>query len=754
MSKLSNIKGIGPKIEKYFENLGINTIKDLIYFFPKDYEEFEDPIDIINLEPGKVSTVNALVVTKPSLFKKGRTSITSLWLDDGTGRVRAFWFNIPFINKSLSIGTNRIFRGRVGRLKNGIGLSQCKIFKKEVYDGFKGNLSPVYPLTKGLNNNTVKKAIRSLLDDSTLNEKLFSEYLPRQIIEERKLCDLNFAFNHIHFPNKLADMQEARRRLVYDEFFLFSLAMLSNKDKKTKDGRIELKSVQESILNSFINKLPFKLTEGQNKTIVEIFEDFKCGKRMNRLIEGDVGSGKTIVAILAALLVADKRIQTAFMAPTEILAEQHFNTIKNLFIEAKQSLGVKASSVGAKQCKSPVGADIIRPIVGADIIRPIVGADIIRPIVGANARRALCRGELCEPECIFSTDKISIAILTGSTKAKDRKIILEKLKNGEIDILIGTHVLFSKDVIYKDLGLCIIDEQHRFGVSQRKLLEEKSNNANVLVMSATPIPRTLAMLIYADMDISRITDKPQNRISTKNYVANIGEREKAFRSIKKQIDLGHQAYVICPAIERNDDEDIGSFANYQNVKDYAERLKEFYGKDVRIGILHGKMKPNEKYEVMKMFKDGEYDILVSTTVVEVGVDVPNATFIMIEDAGSFGLAELHQLRGRVGRGDSQSYALFVDTNPSEKSEKRLKVLSESNDGFYIAEEDLKLRGPGDIFGVKQSGEMDFKLADMYTDIQLFRFASVDAKEFIDKKIKLSDTLKEKLDEYIKMGLVI
>ena len=736
MSKLSNIKGIGPKIEKYFANLGINTIKDLLYFFPRDYEEFEEPIDIIKLEPGKVSTINALVVTKPSLFKKGRTSITSLWLDDGTGRVRAFWFNIPFINKSLSIGTSRIFRGRVGRLKNGIGLSQCKIFKKEVYDGFKGNLSPVYPLTKGLNNNTVKKAIRSLLDDNSLNEKLFSEYLPRQIVEERKLCDLNFAFNYIHFPKKLADMQEARRRLVYDEFFLFSLAMLSNKDKKINDGRMELKSVQENILNSFINKLPFKLTEGQKKTIIEIFEDFKSGKRMNRLIEGDVGSGKTIIAILASLLVADKKIQTAFMAPTEILAEQHFNTIKNIFIEAKQNLGAKASSVGAKQCKSSVGADIIRPIVGG------------------NFRSHQCRGELCEPECIFSTDKISIAILTGSTKTKDRKIILEKLKNGEIDILIGTHALFSKDVIYKDLGLCIIDEQHRFGVSQRKLLEEKSNNANVLVMSATPIPRTLAMLIYADMDISRITDKPQSRIPTKNYIANTSEREKAFRSMKKQIDLGHQAYVICPAIERSDDDDIGSFANYQNVKDYAERLKEFYGKDMRIGILHGKMKPNEKYDVMKMFKDGEYDILVSTTVVEVGVDVPNATFIMIEDAGSFGLAELHQLRGRVGRGDSQSYALFVDTNPSEKSKKRLKVLSDSNDGFYIAEEDLKLRGPGDIFGVKQSGEMDFKLADMYTDIQLFRFASVDAKEFIDKKIKLSDTLKEKLDEYIKMGLVI
>ena len=314
--------------------------------------------------------------------------------------------------------------------------------------------------------------------------------------------------------------------------------------------------------------------------------------------------------------------------------------------------------------------------------------------------------------------------------------------------------MFSKDVEYKDLGLCIIDEQHRFGVSQRKQLEDKSNNANILIMSATPIPRTLAMLFYADMDISRIIEKPKNRLAVKNYVANINQREKAFRSMKKQIDLGHQAYVICPAIDRSDDEDVGSFANYQNVTEYAERLKSLYGNDVSIGVLHGRMKPSEKYDIMKRFKEGDIDILVSTTVIEVGVDVPNATFIMVEDAGSYGLAELHQLRGRVGRGNAQSYALFVDTTHTEKSAKRLKVLSESNDGFYIAEEDLKLRGPGDIFGVKQSGEMDFKLADMYTDIQLFRFASVDAKEFIDKKIELTKELKIKLDEYIKTGLII
>ena len=700
MSELTELKGIGPQIEKYFMNLGINGIKDLLYFIPRDYEEFEEPIDIINLEAGKVSTINAMPVTKPSMFKKGRTSITSIWLDDGTGRIRAFWFNIPFISKSLKIGENKIFRGRVGRLKDGIGLSQCKIFKKEDYEGLKGNLSPVYSLTKGLKNNTIKKTIKNLIDDKNLSNDYFKEYLPQNIIDERKLCGLEYAFKHIHFPDKMEDMQEARKRLVYDELFLFSLAMQLNKDKKVNDGRMELKGVQESNLDSLIKKLPFKLTDGQKNAINDIFNDLKNGKRMNRLLEGDVGSGKTVVAILSALMIADKRIQTAFMAPTEVLAEQHFNTVVNL--------------------------------------------------LSARART----GEFHEPKCIFTNNGISVAILTGSTTAKDRKTILDNLQSGDIDILIGTHALFSKDVLYKDLGLCIIDEQHRFGVSQRKQLEEKSNNANVLIMSATPIPRTLAMLIYADMDISRIIDKPKNRLAIKNYVANINEREKAFRSIKKQIDLGHQAYVICPAIDRSEDEDIGSFANYQNVTEYAERLKGFYGNDVSVGILHGKMKPGEKYDIMKKFKDGEIDILVSTTVVEVGVDVPNATFMMVEDAGSFGLAELHQLRGRVGRGISQSYALFVDTNPTEKSAKRLKVLSESNDGFYIAEEDLKLRGPGDIFGVKQSGEMEFKLADMYTDINLFKEASADAKNLIDKKIEFAKELNEKLVEYIKMGLII
>ena len=701
MSDITNIKGIGPKTEKNLNNLGISSINDLINYFPRDYESYEDIKNIIDLEVGKISSIYAMVVGKPSLIRKGKTTITSVWLDDGTGRIRAYWFNIPFINKTLTNGSRIVFRGRVSSLKNGIAISQCKMFKKDIYDSLKGKLSPVYSLTKGIKNDKIKNAIINVLDNIDEYKIDFEEYLPNDIKVKRNLCDLEYAYKHIHFPKDFDDMSIARRRFVYDELFTFSLAMLLNKDKFVRQGREELKNVKYDGYIKYIEKLPFKLTNSQINALNDIIKDFNVCKKMNRLIEGDVGSGKTIVAFLSALLVTDNMLQVAIMTPTEVLAEQHFQNLMKFL--SRETLNNKS-------------------------------------------------GESLNS--IYRINDKTIALLTGSTKTKDRKDILYKLKSGEIDIVIGTHALFSKDVEYKDLGLCIIDEQHKFGVSQRKALEEKSKNVNVIVMSATPIPRTLAMLIYADMDISYIVDKPLGRVRIMNYVANISEREKGYNALKKQIDLGHQAYVICPSIEKNEDDDIGSFANYQNVKDYAEKLKVYFNNRISIGILHGKMKQNEKYDIMHRFKNGEIQILVSTTVIEVGVDVPNATFILIEDAGAFGLAELHQLRGRVGRGKDQSYALFIDTNRTEKSYKRLKVLMESSDGFYIAEEDMKLRGPGDIFGIKQSGDIDFKLADMYTDIELFKNASIDAKHFMENNTKMSKELKGKLEKLMKLGLVI
>ena len=702
MGELLSIKGIGPKVEKYLNNLGINSIKDLVYYYPRDYESYEDIKKISDASVGEVITIHAMIATKPSHFRRGVTSITSVWLDDGTARIRAYWFNIPFVNKTLTEGKDAVFRGKVSNTRSGIVISQCKIFKKEIYESIKGSLLPVYSLTKGLTNEKIKTIIKNVLQDKSLCANIFEEYLPKHLKDERKLCDISYAFNHIHFPDNINDMQIARKRLVYDELFVFSLAMLSGIDKSQKIGRKELIDIDDDVLDKYIRRLPFSLTNDQQKALEDIVKDLKLGKKINRLIEGDVGSGKTIVALIAAFVVAEKKIQTAFMVPTEVLAEQHFISVIKFL----------SNYINEENCDKYI------------------------------------------EDGIFLTKECTVALLTGSTKTKQRKNILDQLKNGSIDILIGTHALFSKDVEYNDLGLCIIDEQHRFGVKQRKALEEKSNNANVIIMSATPIPRTLALLLYGNMDISRLIDKPKDRLKILNYVANVSEREKAYKAIYKQIELSHQAYVICPAIEKEDDDNVGSFANYQNVKDYSIRLKEFFGPNVNIDIMHGKMKANEKYEIMQKFKRGEIDILVSTTVIEVGVDVPNATFIMIEDAGAFGLAELHQLRGRVGRGNIQSYALFVDTTRTEKSSKRLKVLLDSNDGFYIAEEDLKLRGSGDIFGIKQSGDMDFKLADIYTDVGVFREASVDAKEFVEKDIKITIALKDKLDEQLKLGLII
>ena len=700
MSDITSIKGIGPKTEKSLNYLGINTIYDLLNYFPRDYEAFEDTKNIIDLETGKVSSIYAMIVSKPSYIRKGKTTITSVWLDDGTARIRAYWFNFPFINKTLVNGSKAIFRGRVSSIKNGIAMSQCKIFKKDAYDSLKGNLSPVYSLTKGIKNEKIKSAIKSVLDNKDSYNISFNEFLPNEIKNKRKLCDLEYAYNHLHFPTNFDDMGIARKRFVYDELFTFSLAMLLNKDKIKRHGREELTEVKFEDYNTYIGKLQFKLTNSQYEALSDIIKDFNSCKKMNRLIEGDVGSGKTIIAFLAALLVNDNNLQAAIMTPTEVLAEQHFQNL----------------------------------------------AKFLNSFSNNNANKTF--------DSILNINNKTIALLTGSTKAKDRKEILSKLKSGDIDTIIGTHALFSKDVEYYDLGLCIIDEQHKFGVNQRKAFEDKSNNSNVIIMSATPIPRTLAMLIYADMDISNIVDKPLNRMKIMNYVANVNEREKGYLAMKKQLDLGHQAYVICPSIEKNDDDDIGSFANYQNVKEYSLKLKEFFGSKYSIGILHGKMNQDEKYDIMHRFKNGEIQILVSTTVIEVGVDVPNATFILIEDAGAFGLAELHQLRGRVGRGVDQSYALFIDTSHTEKSQKRLKVLMDSTDGFYIAEEDLKLRGPGDIFGIKQSGNVEFKLADMYTDIELFKNASLDAKEFIEKKLAMSKELNNMLENYMKIGFVI
>lgn len=658
--KLRDLKGIGEKTEKYLNELGIFEVKDLLCFYPRDYEEYSEPTKISNLRVGKVYTIEGVVVTKPYTYRKGKIGITEAWIDDGGGRIRAYWFNFPFIAKILLEGNKKIFRGKISFVGKGYAITQPKIFNIKEYEEFKGKLNPVYPLTKGITNNVIKKAVSSLLNLSK-DSDLCIDKLPKEIITKRDLVDFEYAINHIHFPIDYMDMLKARKRLVYEEFYNFSIKIIENKNSKRENGNALLKNADISMLNEIISSLDYELTNDQKNAVNEILLDMKNGKKIYRLIEGDVGAGKTIVAIFASILSIKCKTQVAFMAPTEVLAEQHFDTIKNIIQKMSKD------------------------------------------------------------------NDINVVLLTGSIKGNDRKSVLKMVVNGEADFIIGTHALFSDDVIYKNLSLCIIDEEHRFGVEQRQKLIQKEENVSVIFMSATPIPRTLSMLMYADMDISILKEKPKGRIKIKNCVIKVADREKAYKAIKKEIDKGHQAYVICPAIENSDTDEIGSFANYTSVIEYSKILKEYFGKSVSIDVMHGRMSNADKYKVMKKFKNGEIKILVSTTVIEVGVDVKNATFIMIEDASNFGLAELHQLRGRVGRGEDESYAVFVDNINSDKSKERLKIITNSNDGFYIAEEDLKLRGPGDIFGVRQSGEMAFKIGDIYTDFGLFNDAFFDAK---------------------------
>ena len=682
MKSLKDIKGFGEKTISYLNKLGIYTAMDLVYYFPRDYEEFRTPKLISNVKIGYIETIKVKLLSKPRVFYKGKFNITYVNCSDGMSMIRATWFNSPYLAQKYDKDDTLILRGKIVYVNSHLTINQPRIYDDDKYKELENTLNPVYSLTKGLKNETIKKAIRTIL-----SEKEIDDYIPTELRKKRELAEINFSLNRVHFPQNLDEMLLARKRLVYDELFIFSLQLLYYKTKDNIKGLKELIDGDTKLIDKIIANLPYELTSGQKEALDGIIHDFKTQKVMNRLIEGDVGSGKTIIAFLAMLYVASCHYQSVMMAPTEVLAIQHYENLCKL---------INDNNLEYKVC-----------------------------------------------------------LLTSSLKAKERNEILLALKNGEYDFVIGTQSLFSKDVEYKNLAFIITDEQHRFGVNQRKTLEEKAIMQNVLVMSATPIPRTLAMLLYADLDISIMKDKPKNRLPIKNAVITEVDRERAYKAIMKQLESGHQAYVICPSIEAQLDES-GSFANFQNVMEYTKKLKDFFGKKIKIESLHGKMKNKDKEIIMQRFKDKEIDILVSTTVIEVGVDCPNATIIMIEDAGRFGLATLHQLRGRVGRGEDQSFAVFVDTTNTENSQKRLKVLADSNDGFYIAEQDLKLRGPGDIFGVKQSGVMEFNLADIYTDYFIFKEAAYDAKELLssDEKLTHNIALKQKIEEFGEKSLII
>ena len=676
--KITELKGIGEKYAQLLGRLSVYTVEDLVGLYPRDYELYQEPAFISTLSPDYENTnvvIDGVVSKKIDVYHTGKLAVISTFINDENGdRIKCTWFNMPFLKSSLKLGMRYIFRGRFV-IKNGIKiLEQPQMYTRSQYSEIEGTMQPIYPLTKGLSNKTVANAVHQALEK--FDAGLEKEYIPGYVRQKNELAEHNYAVVNIHFPKSMEDYIQARKRLAFEEFFLFVLAVrsLRNSNERIPNGYI---IQNDSRTDDFIEKLPFSLTNGQKSAWTEVKKNMSGKGLMSRLIQGDVGSGKTIIAVLALMNTAYAGYQAAMMVPTEVLAKQQYDSITKMF----NNMGVE----------------------------------------------------------------LNVSLLVGSMTAAAKRKVYEDIENGSTDIVIGTHAVIQEKVIFKNLALLITDEQHRFGVNQRRDLSDKGNNPHILVMSATPIPRTLAIIVYGDLDISVIDELPAERLPIKNCVVDESYRPNAYKFIENQVHAGRQAYVICPMVE--DSENIEA----ENVIDYAKKLSGELPDDIKVEYLHGKMKASQKNEIMEKFSKNEINVLVSTTVIEVGVNVPNATVMMVENAERFGLAQLHQLRGRVGRGGFQSYCIFVSGNKSKKTKDRLEILNKTNDGFKIAEEDLKLRGPGDFFGVRQSGDFDFGIADIYTDAKVLKSASEAAGEVLDKdpELELEENryLAEKVSEY-------
>ncbi len=643
-SPLHTLKGIGPKTEQLFHRIGVYSIRDILLYFPKAYEPYPQPVSVSEVTEEVHNAVVFRFSGAPVIKKSAKTVI--LTLRDDNHILQLIWFHMPYIASVLKKGFTYVFYGKISRKGSLLKMEQPILFSFSEYQTLSKTLQPIYGLTKGLTNKQLRKTIRLCLE-------YFSDLpdsLPEAICSKYHFISYQTALSEIHFPSSEDTCIQARKRFIYEEFFYFLLTMkLLKKEEERTENRFYF--CDRSILEKWITKLPYPLTSAQRRSLEEILSDLNSSSCMQRLVQGDVGSGKTIVAFLAMVYASCSGYQAALMAPTEVLARQHYQKLTD-FVEL-QNLN------------------------------------------------------------------IPIALLTGSLKTRERKEMTELIQSHSNTLIIGTHALIQEPVTYQNLALVVTDEQHRFGVKQREFFSDKGNSPHILVMSATPIPRTLAIILYGDLDISIMDEVPQKRLPIKNAVVDTGYRMKVYQFIKKQVQLGHQAYVVCPLVEPSEQLDC------ENVLDYSKKLQTFFGDTLNVSFLHGKMRPEEKNAVMETFIEGSVQILVSTTVIEVGVDVPNATVMMIENAERFGLAQLHQLRGRVGRGDAQSYCIFVHTNKNESHNKRLEILNHSNDGFYIANEDLKLRGPGDLLGIRQSGDLQFALADIFRDGAILQQAAVD-----------------------------
>ena len=641
------IKGIGEARAKALSKLGIGTLQDLIGYFPRRYEDRTMTRSIRELELGETVCVRAMIAQDPTAnrISGGRTVVKARAVDD-SGALDLTFFNQEYRKNSLHRGETYIFCGKVeGNLLARRMINP--IVEQEGEQVLTGHIVPIYPLTAGVSQNLLYKAVGQGL---TACRHLLADCLPDAVRQAHSLCHSGYAYENIHFPADAEALNLARRRMVFEELFILSCGLQMLRSRRTDVAGPACKAAD---MEEFYGALPFPLTKAQRRAITEAVTDMESGRPMNRLCQGDVGSGKTMVAAGCVWFAAQSGWQSALMAPTEILARQHYENLAPLF----EKFGLRC------------------------------------------------------------------ALLTGSTKAKERREILENLALGSIDLCIGTHALLTEDVSYARLGLVITDEQHRFGVNQRAALGQKAENPHMLVLSATPIPRTLALIIYGDLDVSVMNELPPGRQKVDTFAVDERYRQRINKFIRKQVEAGHQVFIVCPLVGQEDqlpDERKAAAA-------YAKTLRETVFPDLRVCLLHGKMKAKEKEKVMEDFAAGNGDILVATTVVEVGVDVPNATCMVVENAERFGLSQLHQLRGRVGRGQAKSYCILLSEHPSEETKRRLKVMTKTNDGFEIAREDLALRGPGDFFGQRQHGLPALKIADLSCDMALLDEAQQAAK---------------------------